>query len=71
MPEAVPPLVTIVVSFRERWRFTLGTIQSIVANTSGDFLLWVLDTGMPEDVRESLRPYVEKARLEIIDLGPG
>ena len=53
------PLVTVVVSFRERWRFTAQTVESILRNTDGDFAVWVLDSGMPEDVRAALKPDVD------------
>jgi hypothetical protein len=64
-------LATIVISFRERWRFTPLTVETILRHTDGNFRLWVLDAGMPDDVRNLLRPYVEAGQLEIIDVGEG
>jgi GT2 family glycosyltransferase len=65
------PLVTVVVSFRERWRFTAQTVESILRNTSGDFALWVLDSGMPDDVRAGLRPDVHGGNVRIVPIAEG
>jgi hypothetical protein len=69
-PEA-DALVTIVIAFRERWRFTPLTVEMILRNTSGNFRLWLLDSGVPQEVRDALQPYVEAGQLEIIDVGVG
>ena len=63
--------VTIVVSFRERWRFTPLAIETIIKNTSGNYALWLLDSGMPDEIGRALRPYVEAGKLEIIEVRPG
>lgn len=63
--------VTIVVSFRERWRFTPLTVDSIIKNTNGPFALWLLDTGMPNDVRAALQPHLEAGALEIVEVQDG
>ena len=47
------PLVTIVISFRERWRFTPLAVESILENSGGTFALWLLDPGMPAEIRDA------------------
>ena len=69
--QAVAPQVTIVVSFRERWRFTADTVESILHHSRGDFALWVLDPGMPAAVRTALRPHVDAGALRIVPIDQG
>jgi hypothetical protein len=64
-------LVTVVVSFRERWRFTAQTVASILRNTDGDFVLWVLDSGVPDDVRAALKPDVDAGKVRIVPIEKG
>ena len=45
-------LVTIVVSFRERWRFTARAIAGIIQNTTGPYKILLLDSGMPQSIRD-------------------
>ena len=59
---------TIIISFRERWRFTPRTVESILENTVGAFELWVLDSGMPEAMRRNLQRFEDQGRLRIIDV---
>ena len=61
-------LVTIVVSFRERWRFTARTVASILAHSGGDFAIWLLDSGIPPAIRDELKPYIAKGRLELVQV---
>jgi Glycosyl transferase family 2 len=63
--------VTIVVSFRERWRFTSLTVESILSHTSGNFSLWLLDPGLPDEIRDALKPYVDAGSLELIQVAQG
>lgn len=63
--------VTIIVSFRERWRFTQLTIEMILKNNAGGFRLLVLDSGMPQPVKNGLKRHVQSGDLEIIDVGRG
>lgn len=72
-PAPVPtasPAVTIVVSFRERWRFTPLTVASIIRHTRGDYALWLLDPGLPDAVREALQPHIEAGALELVPVDP-
>lgn len=61
-------LVTIIISFRERWRFTVLVVESILRHTSGNFSLWVIDSGMPNEIRGALHPLVEDGTIEIIPM---
>jgi glycosyltransferase involved in cell wall biosynthesis len=63
--------ITIVISSRERWRFTPLTVQSILDHTDEAFELWLLDTGIPDDVRASVRSHIEAGRLKIVEAGLG
>ncbi len=63
--------VTIVISFRERWRLTVLTVASILRHTRGNFALWLLDPGMPDSVRNELKPYIDAGRLELVTVAPG
>src|ERR1700759_5388844 len=65
------PLVTIVVSFRERWRFTARTIEGIINNTPGQFGILLLDSGMPQNVRDEVQPHHDSGAIEIVDVGRG
>ena len=65
------PTVTIVISFRERWRFTPLTVESILTHTSGKFALWLLDSGMPGDVRDAVQQHVKGGKLRIVHVGQG
>lgn len=69
--ESAQPRVTIVVSFRERWRFTALTVASILEHTSGDVAVWLLDPGMPDAVRDELKPHLEAGNLELVAVAPG
>ncbi|MEO7635781.1 MAG: glycosyltransferase [Sphingomicrobium sp.] len=60
------PDVTIVISFRERWRFTARTVASIVEHTTGNYALWLLDPGLPEAVRAAVMPHIEAGRLTLV-----
>jgi hypothetical protein len=64
-------LVTIVVSFRERWRFTARVIDAIIDNTTGPFRIVLLDSGMPQNVRDEVRAHHESGAIDIVDVGPG
>ena len=68
MSKAPALAVTIVISFRERWRFTPQTVESILKNTGGKFALWLLDSGMPRPMRKALQPFVDAGQLKIIDV---
>ena len=68
---AKAPLVTIVVSFRERWRFTADTVESIIRHSGGDYALWVLDPGMPDEVRGALEPHVESGAIRLVPVANG
>jgi hypothetical protein len=69
--ETGEPQVTIIVSFRERWRFTPLIIETILRNTPAPFTLLLLDSGMPEQIRHALQPHVDANVLKIIDVGQG
>ncbi len=59
---------TIVISFRERWSLTLESIASIASNTEGPFHLWLLDTGMPDGLRQAVEARRVEWGLRIIDV---
>jgi len=65
------PLVTIVVSFRERWRFTAKAIEGIIDNTTGQFGIVLLDSGMPQNVRDEVQQHHDSGAIEIVDVGRG
>ena len=65
------PAVTIVISFRERWRFTALTVASILRHTPVPFALWLLDPGLPDAVRGELQPYLDAGQLELVPVPPG
>lgn len=65
------PDVTIVISFRERWRFTARTVASILEHTRGNFALWLLDPGMPDAIGDALGPHVEAGKLRLVPVDPG
>lgn len=67
--QGIEPSITIVVSFRERWRFTPFTIETIIKNTRGKYGLWLLDAGIPDQVRHLLRPFIDAGDLELIEVG--
>lgn len=69
--DAAESLVTIVVSFRERWRLTPQTIENILRNTAGPCEIWLLDSGMPTDVRDAVEPYHKAGSIKIMDIGRG
>lgn len=62
------PMATLVVSFRERWSLTLRSLESIAAHTPPPTPIWVLDTGMPADLRRELEARRDAWRLRLIDL---
>jgi hypothetical protein len=64
-------LVTIVVSFRERWRFTASAIAGIIQNTTGACRILLLDSGMPQNIRDEVQPYYESGAIDIVDVGQG
>src|SRR5206468_4649806 len=68
---AKAPRVTIVVSFRERWRFTADTVASIIRHTSGDYALWVLDPDMPNEVRAALKPHIDSGAVRLVQVASG
>lgn len=61
-------MATIVVSFRERWSLTLRSLESIATHTPAPTPIWVLDTGMPADIRIELEARAEAWRLRLVDL---
>lgn len=66
------PRVTIVISFRERWSWTLATVDAILRHTQQAFRLWVLDTGLPEEVRTALQTQYPDGLVEILPMAqPG
>src|SRR4051812_9449046 len=65
------PLVTVVVSFRERWRFTADTVESIIRHSNGDYALWVLDPGLPDEVRAALEPHVASGAILLVPVTGG
>ncbi len=62
------PSVTIVVSFRERWSLTLATLNAIFRCTPPPFRLFLLDTGLPEDLRIALHTEYPTGRVEILPM---
>lgn len=69
--EAGSPRVTVVISFRERWRFTALTVASILRHSGGDVAVWLLDPGMPEAVRVAVKPHVDAGQVEVVAVTPG
>lgn len=63
--------VTIVVSFRERWRFTPRVVDGILQNTTGRFRILLLDSGMPQFVKDKLRSHRESGAIDVVDVGRG
>lgn len=62
---------TIIINFRERWSLTLRSLDSIFCNTPSSCGFWLLDTGMPNSLREEIENlYIERG-LKIIDLPKG
>jgi glycosyltransferase involved in cell wall biosynthesis len=62
---------TIIISFRERWSLTLESIASIIGNTAGPFQLWLLDTGMPDVLRQAAEARYAGSGLRVIDVPGG
>ena len=65
-PAPLEPRTTIVVSFRERWSWTLATVHALLRHTPAPFRLWVLDTGMPDAMRSELENLLVAPFMEII-----
>ena len=62
--------VTIVVSFRERWRLTLDTLEAIVRHTPRPYRLWVLDSGMPPALSKTLKERHAAQDMKLVTLEP-
>ncbi len=71
IPLETLPRVTVVVSFRERWRLTLAVLEAIVQHTPKPYRLWVLDCGMPADLRAALNQRCDNWGLVLVSLEPG
>jgi hypothetical protein len=70
LAQTTRPAVTIVMSFRERWGLTLQSIESIASHTSAPFELWLLDSGMPQALRQALDEAGQAIQFKVIDIGP-
>ena len=46
---------TVVVSFRERWGWTQAVVERLLAHTPPEVPVWVLDTGLPPALRQTLQ----------------
>lgn len=69
-PEVARPVITIVMTFRERWSLTLASVESILANTPPPYRFWFLDVGMPAPLRARLQEVAVPRGMEIVPLGP-
>lgn len=63
---------TVVVSFRERWGWTQAVVERLLAHTPPEVPVWVLDTGLPPALRQTLQALADATpRLALLPLPSG
>lgn len=63
---------TVVVSFRERWGWTQAVVERLLAHTPPEVPVWVLDTGLPPALRQTLQVLADATpRLALLPLPSG
>lgn len=71
-PALPGPTTTVVVSFRERWGWTQAVVERLLACTPPDVPVWVLDTGLPPTLRQTLQALADSTpRLVLLPLPAG